>query len=204
MAAAPRVIAFTVDVHLRFTTGSGQRGENVHQYHYGSIPTAADLLALATQFWANVGPTWRLMMGNDVIPQEIYVADLDASHSMAAATLPLGVGHNGTRGTDEEPGSAAAQMTIRSALRGRHYRGRKSLSGFDSQDQTKDTFGNQLLTWLATYAAKLLLDIIIGGITFIPAVGSPALHLSTPINSAFMPDPFVGSQKTRLPEHGSF
>jgi hypothetical protein len=201
--ATPRTIASCVDLHFRFTTPQGQRAENVWQLKYaGGVPTSANLQALATQWWANTGPTWRLMACSNVIPQEVYVVDLDTGHPAATATLPLGTGHQGTRGTDAEPSNAAASVVLRTGTRGRHFRGRKSLSGFDSQDQTQDTWGNQLMTWIAQYLTQALLGIVVGSITFTPAVGSAALHTATILQSILNPNPYVDSQKTRLPGHG--
>lgn len=188
---------------MRWTTPQGQRAENVWQHKYsGGNPTAAQLAAFAAQWWANTGPMWRTMMCNQVVPSEIYVADLDTGHPAFTATLPLGTGHQGTRGNDGEPSGAAASVVLRTGQRGRHFKGRKSLSGFESQDQQGDVWLNQLMTWLAQYLTQALLGIVIGPITFTPAVGSAALHTSTALQTILNPNPYVDSQKTRLPRHG--
>lgn len=199
---AARIIQNTVDVHFRWTTPAGQKCENVFQFLYNVTPTGANLLALATQFWANIGPNWRLFSANKVIPQEVYVVDLDDRHPMATATLPLGVGHQGTRGNDTASASESAHITTRSGFRGPSNKGRKSVSGFEDVDQSDDNFSSQLLLWLAVHALNFLLDVTTGGVTFISAVGSPKLGRSVALLSAGKATPYVGTQDSRLPQHG--
>ena len=198
----PRIIHSCVDLALDFTTGPGQNCMNVFQYRYNTIPTAADMLALAGGWWAFNGPLLRQLWTAAIVPQQIKVTDLDNTHLMETATLPLGAGHQGTRGTRGTPSEATASIALRSKYRGKSNRGRKAISGFDSQDEDDDVWGSQLLTWLAQLAANMLFQYTLGGVTMDPVIGSPKLHTTQLLKGATLIDPFVGSQSTRSPEHG--
>lgn len=196
--AVPRIIPNTVDLHFRYTF-QNNLCENVYQFIYTVVPTAAALLSLATEVANAFLPKYQAMMPDDVQFTEVVCNDIGAA-GRATATYVFPANTFGSRANDPIPGNVAANLVLKTGLRGRSKRGSKRISPF-TEDEVS---GNTLAGTLAVFLLDLALQIIIKRVTnaFTPAVGSMKLGSSQAITSVSLVDANSDSQKTRLNGRG--
>lgn len=198
-----RHIDKTVDVKLRYLTASNQKAENVFQFEYSVQPSVPNLTTFASNLAANLGLTLRGPYNSAVRFTEILVKDIgptDGSGAQVLYTFPDNT--TGLAVGDALPASAACSVELRTARGGKSGSGSKSLSGFCENDQSADTWSNAILALITNLALKWLVSYIVGGVNYIPSVGSEKLHTSYNLTGFSILDPYVDSQKTRLPTHG--
>jgi len=198
MAIIPRIIANTVDVHLRYSAGPNQM-ENVYQFIYEETPSVGQLLSLATDVATNIGGKMALAVSDQINFVECQAVDIGTSTG-GEATYVFPSGTHGLRSGSVEPLNVASGITLRTGHRGRSNKGRKSYSGFVESDIDSNTIGSSLMGLLTDLALELIRDRVSS--TYRPAVGSMKLGTSRPITSATILDNNVDSQKTRLNLHG--
>src|SRR6185369_2289115 len=202
MAALPRVIPSTVDVHFRWLGPDQQQCENVYQFKYSAVPSAAVCAALAQAIGTAFGPKYQAFLTTKHVLNEVFVKDIAALSGRAEGTYVFPTNTTGTDSNDPLPGNAAASLTLRTGLTGRSNHVRKSLSGFSEAWVSSDQMLNQLLTWLVGLGAQWLVSRVVSGVTFTPVVASN-LHDTTPnLTQVVLTDTVIDSQKTRLKKHG--
>lgn len=194
----PRIIPLTVDVHFRYTF-QGNLMENVFQFLYVTTPTAATLLTLATEVANAFLPKYQAFMPTGVQFTEVRADDIGAA-GRATATYVFPANTFGTSTSDPVPANVAANIVLRTGLRGRANRGSKRISPFPENQVS----GNTLAGTLGTLLLDLALQFLIKRVTnaFTPAVGSMHSAHSTPLTAVSLVDSNTDSQKTRLNGRG--
>jgi hypothetical protein len=198
MAIIPRIIANTIDAHLRYTAG-GNEMENTYQFLYEETPSVGQLEDLAEDVGLNIGAKQAAFTQQGIVFREVQCVDIGSSGG-AEGTYTFPNGTTGLRSGSPEPLNAASGITLRTGHRGRSNKGRKSYSGFVESDLDGNSIGSSLMALLTDLAVELLRDRV--GSTYRPAVGSMKNGTSKAITSSTILDNNVDSQKTRLNLHG--
>lgn len=200
--AGPRVISSCIDVHLRYTF-DGNECENIFQYAYpeGTVPTAAQLSALASVLQTTLVQAVRNCCPNTCVYRELFLRDLHAASGRAQYTLDLGA-VTGLRGAVSTPGNVAVNLISRTGFTGRNNHGSKRIGPFQESDTDSNEILSGLLTALLNLAVQWLITRSAGGITWTPAVASALTHSRRAMGSVIVNNPFLDSQKTRLTGHG--
>lgn len=190
--------------HIRMSA-FGQLFETTIAYHWNAIPpSAADLLALATELSTTVAPLIQGVVTNAVQFNEIYCRNI---HVQVAeeATFVFPPNTFGTRAGLPAALNTACGLIKRTGLTGYGQHGRNSISGFSENDIDGNNVGNVLMTLLANLLLQILArrlgGVLQSAVAHIPRVTPPNGH-STPVIQGVILDNFVDSQKTRLTSHG--
>jgi len=198
-----RYIASTVDLKARYLSPSGQRCENVYQYKYDLVPDSAQLAAFAAAWAATTIDNWRAILPIGCRLVEVAVKDvgaLDGSGAQGVYTYPTPT--FGLVTLPPQASQVACRVQLNTGRSGDSFRGAKAVSPFWDEAVDGDQFVSSLITLVMNFALQWLVSYIVGGITYIPAVGSPALNKSELITSVSIIDPYTDSQKTRAVKHG--
>jgi len=200
--AGPRVISSCIDVHLRYTF-AGNQCENIFQYAYpeGTVPTTAQLSALADVLIPSLVTAVRNCVPNTCVFRELFLRDLHAASGRAQYTRDLGA-LAGTRGSVTAPGNVAVNLISRTGFTGRNNHGAKRIGPFQESDTDSNDFLAGLLTALLNLGVQWLITRTAGGITWTPAVASALTHSRRAMLSVLINNNFLDSQKTRLTAHG--
>jgi hypothetical protein len=195
----PRVIPQTVDVHVRFLF-DGSNMENVFQFFYGSTPTLANLVALATEVAGAIGPKLLPIFTSAVTLLEVFVKDIGYINGTEYTyTFP-----NGTIGTapgNPNVGGVSKSITLKTARSGRQFTGRKGIGPISENFTTKSEITSAFVTLLINLAVEMLLSRV-GG-RFIPVVASLE-HLTTAAITGFtLANVEAGSQNSRKGGRGN-
>lgn len=191
--------------HIRTQNGTNLM-ENTFAFHWaGGPPSASELESLATLLAQNVGESMRDFTSNGWVFREIYCRNI---HEEVAAegTYVYPPNTTGRRTGGQVAASEACGIVKRTGLTGRGQHGRNSISGFIEGDVDGNSVSSQLITFLISLAAKILISYLTA--RFVPAVahiprlpGAPD-GTSTILREAVVLDNNIDSQKTRLNAHG--
>jgi hypothetical protein len=193
-------VPFTSECHVRYQHGTNLL-ENTFAYIYGSTPTNADLLSLATEIGVGLALRMAAMMHNGVVMREVYCRNLDVEFANNATyTFPSGT--TGQRAGSPLASNEAMSIVKRTGTTGRGMHGRNSFSEFIEPDAD----GNTLSAFLLNLVLAVIIEILTYRVSgkFAPAL---AKRMVTPprsvlLRSALALDNNVDSQKTRLNSHG--
>jgi hypothetical protein len=207
MPPGPRLFhptAHTSMAHIRMEA-FGQRFETTLAYNWaGSVPTVAQLLALATELATGAAPLMQGLMGNHVTFREIYCRNIDTQVANEATYL-FPPNTFGTRTGLPASLNAACGLIKRTGLTGYGQHGRNSISGFVEGDIDGNSVGAALMTLLANLLLQYLANRV-GGVFRAAVAHIPRLPgltgSSSLITQGLVLDNFIDSQKTRLTGHG--
>jgi len=177
-------------------------GQDVfHVWHAlcGPTPSGLDLSDIASGFSAGYGAVMP-PLSDEYSISEIVVRDLNTATG-GEFTLAITPPMTGGAATASMPGGTALCVSLRTALSGRSFRGRKYFSGIPTSEVTGNsvspTFAASLLTGVATLLASLVT------VTHPVQVASPTLGTSSQVTTAVVTDLNVDSMRRRLTGRGS-
>lgn len=176
----------------------GQLTENVW-YVQGPDPFDESVaLAVAGIFQTGYA---ALMAGQsqDMSINEIAVSNLGGTATGTTA-LTISPAQQGGRVQDGEPGNVAICISLRTALSGRRFRGRKYFSGLGKGDVTGNQFNLTQLGVMLSGIAGMVSDLNTNGTPL--SVFSPTGLTLVPVNNVNAVDNFVDSQSRRLTGRG--
>lgn len=186
----------------------GERVENVFWVYVpgAASPPVSDLEAIGGIFFDWWNDNIKTIQSANATLREIYVTDQSAQFG-GAFTYSTGLPADGANVQEPLPGNVALCMSLRTAQRGRSFRGRSYIVGL-----TENQVSGNLLTapaaaaWLAAYDE--LVNLLNTG-PYILSVcskrtgGNPrAQGVLTPVIDAVLVDNVVDSQRRRLPGRG--
>lgn len=203
-----------VQVEMVYTS-SGQPCENVYHVDMGTTPTPAQMLALT-----NVFDTWDSTFNitarhTQTFLQKIVCRDL-TSQGAPAVENDISPTRAGTGTGPPLPNNVTLSIEWRTGLSGRSFRGRTYIIGLmetalgsDAQEVTSAFAGNILTTYghlltnvNAVSGSALCVLSRYHGVDLVTHRPIPrAAGVATPIISCVLADPFIDSQRRRLPNH---
>lgn len=197
--------ANTVQANLRLTW-SGEEVENVLHFQTPGAVTPADMAAVAEgleDWWVTNMPAF---VSSTVVYREVYVVDL-TSQTGGTFTAAGGSGTPGTAGAQSLPNNNTVAISLRTANRGRSFRGRIYHIGLTEAQVDNNTLVSSIQTALPAVYALLLNEASFGGCQLAVASrfsgGQPrGTGVSTPVLTVLLADPTVDSQRRRLPGRG--
>ncbi len=181
----------------------------VNTFHF-SINTGVDLTkmqALATAMHTWYTASYKPNLSTAIALSEINVVDL-SSQTGPAFTLSISPVEPGTAGISPMPGNVAWCASLRTALRGRNYRGRLYVPGLSSNEVT---FPNTILVGVAgaiqTALAQLMTPANVANFIYVVASRFlnklPRASGVTNTITAIAGDLTLDSQRRRLPGRGA-
>lgn len=198
-------VANCIQANLRLSF-DGQEVENVLHFATPGVPTLTELADVAE----GVEDWWITNMvtsvPSTVVFREVYATD-QTSATGASFTAAGGNGTAGTAGSPAMPNNVTIAMSLRTAFRGRSYRGRIYHIGLTEASIVDNELTSGAVTALNGIYALLLNSASFGGAEL--AVASRYLNnaprvigVATPVISILLADPVVDSQRRRLPGRG--
>jgi hypothetical protein len=177
----------------------GQVVENVWYAQCSASPTAEELTGIAEPF-----PTFyaELMLGlsEDLSINEIVVRNM-GSAAGPEITFAVTPAQTGGVATASMPGNVAFCISLRSALAGRQFRGRKYFSGLPINQVVDNAINVTLADQMVTAVQGLIAQMIINT-NPLQAVSLTYLT-SVPLVTAVYTDLWVDSQRRRLTGRGA-
>jgi hypothetical protein len=167
------------------------------------VPNAGQLAALAEAWASNTLANWRAILPIGCRLVEVAVKDIgafDGSGAQGVYSYPTPT--FGTVTLPPQASQVACRVQLNTGRSGDSFRGAKAVSPFWDEAIDGDQFVSSLITLVMNFALQWLVSYIVGGITYVPAVGSLSLNKSEPITSVSIIDPYTDSQKTRAVKHG--
>lgn len=198
-------VANTIQANLRLTY-QGEEVENVLHFRTAGTPTLADLAAVAEgveDWWVtNMAP----IVPNAVVYREVYATD-QTSQTGATFTASGAAGTTGGVNQTEEPNNVTIAISLRTAFRGRSFRGRIYHIGLGQLQIADNEVIPSVLTQLNAAYSQLLQSANFGGAALAVASrysnNAPRiLGISTEVTDIVIADPVVDSQRRRLPGRG--
>jgi hypothetical protein len=201
--AAPNI----VQVEMVYTA-SEQVCENVFHVKTAAAPTLLDLQTIGTTFDAYHLAHLVTSQTSEVFLQRIVMTDLGSISGLRFDHV-MSPARQGTAAGNPQPNNVTLALKWGTGLRGRSNRGRTyligmsdSLIGSDGQEVTSTALGNLLSAWtplpVAIAAAGAYTMVVLsrrnGGALRPTGVGIPITDCSAA-------DPFIDSQRRRLPAH---
>ena len=192
-------VALCSECQIRYQHGTNNY-ENGFAYKWsGSAPSAAELLALATELGGSLAVRMAGLMHNGVKMREVYCRNINTEvANQATWTAP--VGFNGSQSGNPVASNEAANLVKRTGLTGRSKHGANRFSEFTEGNVDGNTLGSFIITQLASIAISVLASRV--GARFAPALASRKLGTAELLLNALTLDDNVDSQKTRLNNHG--
>jgi|SRR5688572_12924668 len=198
-----------IQVEMRYSY-LGERCENVFWTNWtgGSPPAAADLSTIGELFWEWWDAQIKPIQSANATLREIYVTDQSAADG-AAATFTAGLPADGGNVLEPLPGNVSLCISLRTAKRGRSFRGRSYIIGLtENQVAGNALTAPSAAAWLAAY------DVLVSSLAASSnqlcvcskfSLGLPrAAGILTPVTDAVIVDNVVDSQRRRLPGRGSY
>jgi hypothetical protein len=184
----------------------GQHMENTLYYSGDNVSDASVLNTLCNSAISAWGATFKLRQTNQISLIAIKATDL-TSDSGATAEIPVTEDNSGDDTTPGLPGNDAVVMSLKTAKRGRSYRGRLYIPGVPTNAQTASVVS---LAWTAAaeawYSEWDFLDV--GGEPYAQMVvsryhaGAPRVVGIAEQVTAWVCNPIMASQRRRLPGRG--
>lgn len=203
-----------VQVEMIFNS-AGQPCENVYHVLLSSAPTPSSMLTLAGLFDAWDGTTLSHARSTETFLEKIIARDLSSAGAPAVEfdTSPPRVG---VATGNPLPNNVTLSIEWRTGFTGRSFRGRTYHVGItdaalapDKQGVTPTYAGaiitayEALLTTVGTTSAQQMVVLSrFHGVDPVTKKPIPrAAGIATPITNCILADPFVDSQRRRLPNH---
>jgi hypothetical protein len=177
----------------------GQDVLNVWHVQVGAAPTAPELLAVAADFQAGYADIYAAL-SQELAMTEIFVRNM-GSISGPEATLSVIPEQLGTIATASMPGGTALCVSLRTALSGRRFRGRKYFSGIPNNEVAGNQFNAPFVSSVLSGVQSLIGTLSASG-TPLQVVSLTGLT-SVPVTAAVAADLDVDSQRRRLTGRGS-
>lgn len=198
-------VANTIQANLRLQFDD-QEVENVLHFRTAGAPSAADLAAVAEgveDWWVTNMPP---LCPATVVYRETYAVDI-TSQNGGVFTAAGGAGTAGTNVSPALPNNVTIAISLRTAFRGRSFRGRIYHIGMCESFVTDNAVVPNILTSLDAAYGLLLNSANFGGAALAVASryqnNAPrALGISTEVISVNIADNVVDSQRRRLPGRG--
>lgn len=184
----------------------GQTLENVMYFEGDHNPTEQDLLNLAADAKTQWEATWRLQQGAGCDLRKIKATDAGQEDGAAVEVSATGL-HLGARNVEMMSNNVTACISLKTAKRGRSYRGRIYLPGITVDEVDTNTLAADTVTALtAGFSYWNFLDN--GGEPWALVVASKfhnnaprTVGVATTVTS-FIVNKTVASQRRRLPGRG--
>jgi hypothetical protein len=185
-------------------------GERIENTLYARNPTGWTPVALANI--ATILRDWyttqlRAPLSNQLVLREVYAVDL-ASVSGPTATVSVTNDPGGAGTAQPMPGSVALCVSLRTANRGRSFRGRNYVAGFTEDHVNGNQFTSSIVTSITTAYDGLLAVFSGGGVEWVVVSrfsnGLPrTTGIATAVTDALVVDSNVDSQRRRLAGRGA-
>lgn len=192
------LIANATKVEVRGTLFN-QQVENVWYVQTADPPLLADLSTIASIFQigyaAFTGP-----LSQDLTTREVFVRYV-GSASGPEFTLTIAPPQPGGAVEDSMPSNVALCLSLRTALAGRRFRGRKYFSGIPVSKVVGDVIDSTLVSNMLTDINTMIADLATNG-TPLSIVSYVGLTI-TPVVTCTAVDTLVDSQRRRLIGRGS-
>jgi len=173
-----------------------------HKHSLVGVPTVAQLLALATDYWTRVlAPYYKPIVTSNVNFDSITVTDKSIAGGNQAVYVPPQPQPGGATG-DSLPGNATASMSWRSSQTGRAHRGRNYFFGLGDTSANGSTLTNASGTAISTLMGNMLVYNGIAGMPTSFVIASKVLVQLTPV-LGYVLDAFVDSMRRRLLQRGA-
>lgn len=196
-----------VQAEMRYTQ-DGQKVENVFWFIRDDAvdpeTSAQDIATFLLDWWNN---SIKTLQASAVSLREIYVTDQSAANGFAY-TLTAGLPAAGANVNEPLPNGVTACVSLRTALRGRSYRGRSYFIGLTENNVLGNTLGAQFVTALLAAYDSLVTDSTLNGYPLAVCSrfsgGNPRPSgILTQVRDALLIDSVVDSQRRRLPGRGA-
>ena len=182
--------------------------ENVLYFTTGAPMTPVMLQMIASDLKAWWIADIQDLQGVDIALREIKVTDLE-TESSPVFTLTSGLPLNGNVASEPMPGNVSLCVSFRSAGRGRSSRGRNYFPGLTENQVQGNIVTSGVITSLLTAYGRLqtgdaMFDSQAGWVVVsrFHNKAPRAIGLAQPVTSVVIIDPFVDSQRRRLPSRG--
>lgn len=176
----------------------GQLVENVWYVGSTGAPDPATMSAIAGTFQSNY--TGIL----SVLSQDLSIGEINVRYMGDVGgpefTLAITPAQTGAEPVGAEPGNVALCVSLRSALSGRRFRGRKYFSGLPTGSVVANTVDAPLANAIVIAVNQLVTDLTAGG-TPLQVVSLVGLT-SVPVTTAIVTDLFADSMRRRLTGRG--
>jgi len=183
-------------------TQEGQDRRNVINYRYdGTSLTAAQLLDIATNFWAAVSASYRALASASVTFQWVTARDMAASTGLESQYFIPG-SPVGTNGTDPEPGNVAGAIQWKTGRPGKQFRGRTELFGFCEDSVSGSLFNSAGIAHLVAVASSIFGFDNTPGPQLDLAIASRRYEFLNVVTT-FLVDAFTDSMRSRLIGRGN-
>jgi hypothetical protein len=190
---------------IRYTQ-LGEKTENVLYFDLGATPTSAAMLTLAAGLKAWWVAELRPYISDDTQLREIYMTDM-SSATGPTATYATGLPLAGSVTGGSLPNNVTYCVSVRTANRGRSYRGRFYVAGIPKAGSANnDALGTYSLAYVDA-VAQLQNSTYVGSAVHVVASfrtnNAPrTTGIATPVTSAVGIDSTLDSQRRRLPGRG--
>lgn len=177
----------------------GQDVQNVWYVQTADPPTVSDLNSIAGIFDTHYG-TITAFLSQDLSVGEIvvrYMGDIGGPETTLAISPPM----TGGEPVGSEPGNVCLCVSLRSALAGRRFRGRKYFSGIPTGEAANNQIDSGVASGITGGITSLIGDLVSSGFPMqvVSFVGLSAV----PVLTAVVTDLFVDSQRRRLTGRGN-
>lgn len=186
---------------------SGQVVEWVFHYAGDFDPPEQMLTDVATNACSQWQSAFIGITSNAMTLMKAKATDLSQQNAPGVEVAPTGSA-TGTKNEQALPTNTAAIVSLKTAYRGRSYRGRKYLCGLCEDQVNVNTLAANYKTALATaFDYFMFLDTSTGPVGLVVVSryhnGAPrAVGVSTPVTNFIIQDT-VGTQRRRLPGRGT-
>jgi hypothetical protein len=203
-----------VQIEMLFTA-STQPCENVYHVLLGTAPTPASMLTLAGLFDSWDSTHLSGARSTQTFLQKVIARDLSTAGA-PAVEFDVSPSRVGTAGGNPQPNNVTLSIEWRTGFTGRSFRGRTyhigladSGLGSDAQEVTSIYAANilavyeALLTTVGTTSSQQMVVLSrYHGVDPVTKRPIPrAAGVATPITNCVLADPFIDSQRRRLPNH---
>jgi len=203
----------TLQANVRFTL-DGQQVENAFNFSYAG----SDFATAASSIEGRLNLTWwaalRLFLSDQLVHVETYMVDLDSSSGPVATFSPF-TNPAGSNPVNPAPNNVALCITLRTAARGRSFRGRNYLMGISIDSVAgNEIVGGFMTAVVSAYEGLFAVAtdqscewVVVSrysGVELVDGKKKPIPReegISTPITSVLFTDNIVDSQRNRLPNH---
>jgi len=176
----------------------GQDVENVWYVGTTGAPDPTEMSAIAGTFQSN----YTGILG--VLSQDLAIGEINVRYMGDVGgpdfTLAITPAQTGAEPVGSEPGNVCLCVSLRSALAGRRFRGRKYFSGLPTGSVVANTVDAPLANAVVIAVNQLITDLAAGG-TPLQVVSFVGLT-SVPVLTAIVTDLFSDSQRRRLTGRG--
>jgi hypothetical protein len=189
-----------------------QKCENTLYFRSVSpTPEFGTALAGLLIFW------WRdhyaPLVSSQVKLNEVVITDLSSDTGFQVTQAPATLITGGISTSDTEPNNVTIAVSIRTAMRGRSFRGRNYVLGITNSQISNNTMDDTTITaWQAAYSELLTVAsdadavwVVVSRFSGIDADKKPiprAAGIATEVTNVVLADATLDSQRKRLPGRG--